>query len=77
MLTPLVTDASGTITPLAEITTTGHGWAIPWSLLLLLVVLGALAFAAIRARKQGKVREDARVQEAIQDALRERETVDH
>jgi hypothetical protein len=76
-LTPLVTDASGTITPLAAVDTTTHGWGIPWSLLLLLVLLGVAVLALVRLRRQAKVREDVRVQDAIDQALRERETVDH
>ena len=77
VLTPIVTDASGTVTPLATVTTTGHGWAIPWSLLVLLVVLAALGFAAVRARKQSRIREEARVEEALELALREREDATH
>ncbi|MCW2749014.1 MAG: hypothetical protein JWR83_124 [Aeromicrobium sp.] len=75
-LTPLVIDASGTITPLAAVDTTTHGWGIPWAILLLLVLLCVAVFALIRLRRRAKVREDVRVQDAIDQALRERETVD-
>ena len=75
-LTPLLTDASGTVSPLEAVKTTTHGWAMPWTLLLVLLVVCALAVLAVRARRQAAAREDARVQEAIEQALRERETAD-
>lgn len=75
-LKPLVTDASGTITPLDPVDTTTHAWAVPWAALLLLAIVIALAVLAVRSRRQRKARENARVLAAIAQALRERETVD-
>jgi hypothetical protein len=52
---PLLTDSAGSIAPLATIEATGGGWAIPWSLLLVvvvLVVLGGLATVGLRRRRR-------------------------
>jgi hypothetical protein len=77
-LTPLLTDASGTTTSLKPVEATAHGWAVPWTLLVLLVVLAAGVTAALvltrRGRARRKLREDARVRDAVQQALREQET---
>jgi hypothetical protein len=78
-LVPLLTDASGSVAPLAVVGTTTHAWTIPWALLLFLVVLCGLVVAGLasrRRRRQAELREDARVQEAVEQALRERETSD-
>lgn len=40
-LTPLLTDASGSTSSLKPVQATAHGWAVPWTLLLLVVVLSA------------------------------------
>ncbi|GAA4666364.1 MULTISPECIES: WxL protein peptidoglycan domain-containing protein [Amycolatopsis] len=40
-LVPLLTDAAGSITPLESVETTAEGWAVPWLLLVLVVVIGA------------------------------------
>jgi len=73
-LTPLLTDASGSTTPLDAIRSTGHGWAVPWVLLLLVVVLAAAVVAFVilsrRGRRRRKTREDARVREAVAQAIR-------
>jgi uncharacterized membrane protein len=72
-VTPIVTDASGSTSTLAVVSTSANGWAVPWMLLLLLVVVVALVLAAIRLRRlrgeQRRAREDARVQEAVMQAL--------
>ncbi|WP_431279920.1 WxL protein peptidoglycan domain-containing protein [Leifsonia poae] len=72
-VTPIVTDASGSTTPLAPITGTATGWAVPWMLLLIVLILAALVFGALRLRKrvlaQQRVREDARVKDAVELAL--------
>ncbi|GAA1375585.1 WxL protein peptidoglycan domain-containing protein [Catellatospora chokoriensis] len=77
-LTPLLVDASGTTSPLAQVEATAGGWAVPWTLLLLIVVLVAVAVGvrvlSHRGRAQRKQREDARVQEAVEQALRDKET---
>ncbi|MFC3505290.1 WxL protein peptidoglycan domain-containing protein [Micromonospora krabiensis] len=73
-LTPLLTDPSGSVTPLDEVTDTAHTWVAPWALLVLVVVLVAIVVVAIRLvrrnRTTRKQREDARVQEAVAQALR-------
>ncbi|MEU6341929.1 hypothetical protein ABZ883_13410 [Streptomyces sp. NPDC046977] len=77
-LSPLLTDASGTTTPLKEVQATAHGWAVPWTLLVLVVVViaGLVGWFLLvrRARSRRKVREEARVQSAVEKALRERTT---
>ena len=63
-LVPLLTDAAGSVAPLAAVETTAHAWTIPWALLLLLVVLCGLVVAGLafrRRRRQAEPREDARV----------------
>ena len=76
-LTPLLTDASGSTTSLTPVSATMHAFAVPWLLLLLLlVVLGALVAVVVlsrRGRARRKDREDARVREAVEQALREKE----
>ncbi|SNT45506.1 protein of unknown function [Asanoa hainanensis] len=73
-LTPLITDASGSTTPLDTIAATTHGWAVPWTLLLFVVVLIAVVIAIVvltrRGRAQRKAREDARVEKAVEQAIR-------
>ncbi|MFD7444411.1 WxL protein peptidoglycan domain-containing protein [Streptomyces sp. NPDC059909] len=44
-LVPLLTDASGSVAPLAGAKTTTHAWTVSWTLLLCLVVLCALVAA--------------------------------
>jgi hypothetical protein len=77
-LIPLLTDASGSVAPLAVVETTTHTWTLPWALLPFLVVLCGLVVAGLASRRrQAKLREDARAQEAVEQALHERETSDH
>jgi hypothetical protein len=75
-LTPLFTDASGSTTPLAPVRAAAHGWAVPWTLFALLVLLAALAVAAFflvrRTRTARKAAEETRVRTAVERALRER-----
>ncbi|MEV6425544.1 DUF916 domain-containing protein [Streptomyces sp. NPDC051662] len=76
-LTPLLTDASGSTTSLKPVEATAHGWAVPWTLLLLIVVLLAAVIGTFlltrRARARRTAREDARVQNAVEQALRDKE----
>jgi hypothetical protein len=44
-LVPLLTDASGSVAPLPATEASGHAWTVPWSLLLAICALGALAVA--------------------------------
>lgn len=75
-LTPIVTDASGTITPMDRVDATTHAWAVPWSALVLLLILIAVVVLAVRSRRRRAAEEETRVQAAVADALRERETAD-
>ncbi|GAB1823798.1 COG1470 family protein [Herbidospora sp. RD11066] len=74
VLMPLMTDASGATTSLEPVSVTADAWALPWTQLVLLVLLVALVVGVIvlsRRRRVGrKAREDARVQEAVEQALR-------
>jgi hypothetical protein len=80
-LIPLLTDASGSVAPLAVVETTTDAWTNPWTLLLFLLVLcGLVAVAGLasrRRRRQAKLRKDSRAQEAVEQAPHERETSDH
>ncbi len=77
-LRPMLTDVSGSTVPLDPVQRTATTWALPWSLLGLLAVFVVLVVVGTRlrrrARLQRKVREDARVQEAVEQAVRERGT---
>ncbi|WP_061300087.1 WxL protein peptidoglycan domain-containing protein [Herbidospora cretacea] len=74
VLMPLLTDASGATTSLAPVSVTADAWALPWTQLALLVALIAIVvgwFVLIRRRKtRRRDREDARVREAVEAALR-------
>lgn len=64
---PLVTDPSGTTTTLDPVVATGHGWAVPWSVLaLLLVVVAVVVLWVVRRRRQGD-----KVARAVATALAE------
>ncbi|MFF2370430.1 DUF916 domain-containing protein [Agromyces sp. NPDC058110] len=71
------TDTSPAPTTVVESSSTA---AVPWTLLLLVLLVAAAIVVwvrlARRRRAQRKVREDARVQEAVDRALREREATD-
>lgn len=77
-LVPLLTDAAGSTTPLQPVRATVHGLAVPWTLLVLVVVVIAAVVGGLllarRARARRKLHEDARVQSAVQQALRDRTT---
>lgn len=80
-VTPLLTDASGSVSPLAPVRATAGGWAVPWTLLVVIVVLAAVGTAwlllARRARARRAERENARVEQAVKEALRAQEPQDH
>ncbi|MEU8708824.1 DUF916 domain-containing protein [Streptomyces sp. NPDC048565] len=75
-VTPLITDAAGSTTALAPVRTTGHGWAVPWTLLLIVVLVlggGAAAFVLVRrGRARRAQQEEARVRAAVEQALRDK-----
>lgn len=70
---PSSTDAAGTTASLAPVIASGTGWAVPWLVLaLLLLVSAAIVFVPrmLRARATARqAREDARVDEAVAAAL--------
>jgi len=72
-VTPRVTEASGSITDLKPITASTIGWAVPWLLIVILLMLAALVVTGLRLRTrrraQAAEREDARVKEAVELAL--------
>ena len=76
-VTPLLVDASGSTTALDPVTAETKAWAMPWTLMVVVVVLLLLAAALVvqrgRRRRTAQEREEARVQEAVAEALRERE----
>ncbi|MEU0561460.1 DUF916 domain-containing protein [Dactylosporangium maewongense] len=76
-LTPRLTDASGSTTSRKQVQATTHSWALPWMLVLLVVVLIAVIVVTPvlvrRSRARRKLREDARVQEAVEQALRNKQ----
>jgi hypothetical protein len=51
-LTPLLTDASGSIAPLAATKASGHALTIPWTLLIAVLVVGLIVLAAVRVRRR-------------------------
>jgi len=62
---------------IAPVEATATTWAVPWAMLVLILLAAALVVGAVllarRVRRIRKIREDARVDEAVQQALRERE----
>ncbi|MEU2786151.1 MULTISPECIES: WxL protein peptidoglycan domain-containing protein [unclassified Streptomyces] len=70
-LLPLLTDASGSTTPLKPVEATAHTWAVPWIVGLLLLVVAVALLLVRRARAQRREREAARVREAVERALQE------
>jgi hypothetical protein len=53
-LVPLLADAAGSIAPLAATSATAHAWAVPWTVLALLVVVVALVVAGLLAVRRGR-----------------------
>lgn len=72
-LTPLLTDASGSTTALKPAEATTSTWAVPWAALLLLIAAVAALVLTLRHRAHRKRREESRVREAVEEALREQE----
>lgn len=70
---PTATDAAGSTSALSPVTASATGWAVPWTLLALivLVVLGAVFVPRMLRARAAKRRaaEDARVQAAVDQAL--------
>jgi hypothetical protein len=77
-LVPLLTDAAGSIAPLAATKATGHAWTIPWSLLVPIVVLCGLVVAGLAFRRRRRDRDPIGPsrQDSVEQAPRVRETSD-
>lgn len=77
--TPTVTDASGSTSDLDPVTASAMGWAVPWPILvalLLIVVAAVFGPRWLRARRRRRqAAEDARVAEAVARSLAEKEEV--
>ncbi|MFD6427097.1 WxL protein peptidoglycan domain-containing protein [Streptomyces sp. NPDC060198] len=75
-VTPVLTDAAGSTTALKPVVATAHGWAVPWTLALLVVLVLAAVVVAVVLTRRGRARrkslEDERVREAVSRALREK-----
>jgi hypothetical protein len=72
-VTPNVIDASGSTTSLDPVSASATGWAVPWTLVILVLVIAAVVVVSIvlrrRSRTARRTREDARVKEAVEKAL--------
>jgi hypothetical protein len=69
-LVPLLTDASGSVAPLAAVTTTSRAWSTPWAPLLALVALCGVVVAGLavrRRRRRAGPHDDARVREDVEE----------
>lgn len=66
---PLVIDASGSTTPLEPVGGSAMGLALPWMALLLLALAAAVVTAWWLLRQRRQKRTEARVQEAVREAL--------
>jgi hypothetical protein len=77
-ITPIAVDASGSTSALTPVAATANSWAIPWILLVMIVVLAALIVAGVllakRLRVRRQSREDERVRDAVERALGEKDT---
>jgi hypothetical protein len=80
IVTPLFTDASGTVAPIDAVEAAASTWSVPWALLLLIVAVAAggviLLLVLRRGRRLASQRQDARVESAIEQALKERADAD-
>ncbi|XHM65683.1 hypothetical protein ACE6JH_01945 [Streptomyces nigra] len=70
-LLPLLTDPSGSTTPLKPVEATAQTWAVPWLAGLLLLVVAVTSLLVRRARARRREREAVRVREAVERALQE------
>lgn len=55
-LVPLLTDAAGSTAPLPAIETATHAWAVPWVLVLLVVLCGLVVAVLAFRRRRGRRR---------------------
>ncbi len=68
---PVVMDASGSTTPMGEVSATGVGAAIPWTLLAIIVLVAAGAFLLVRTRGKRRAAAQRREQERLDAAIAE------
>ncbi|MEU4671819.1 DUF916 domain-containing protein [Amycolatopsis sp. NPDC023774] len=54
-ITPLLTDASGSVAPLAVVPGSAGGWAVPWTLLVVLVLLVLVVVLVVRRLRKRPV----------------------
>ncbi|SFR70529.1 protein of unknown function [Agromyces sp. CF514] len=59
--------------PLPPVQATATAWAVPWTLLVLALVLATAAILVVVQRRRRKRREAARIDAAVADALQQRE----
>ncbi|EOD67185.1 hypothetical protein H480_17745 [Amycolatopsis vancoresmycina DSM 44592] len=58
-LIPLLTDAAGSTAPLAGADTTAHSWAVPWTLLSVISLVGLVVLALVVRRRRADRLADA------------------
>lgn len=79
-LDPELAVVAGTTPGVDPVTAEAGTWGVPWALLVLVLLVAAIVVAAIvvlrRRRRQRAEREETRVQEAVEQALRDREASD-
>lgn len=72
-LVPLLTDASGSVAPLAPVESGTNAWTVPWAPLLVLVVLCGVVVAALVARRRRRttapVRRAPRIRETVRPSF--------
>ena len=72
-VTPLVLDASGSTSPIADVSGTAGGPAIPWTLLVIVLLVAVGVFFLLRTRgarkKSAEKRREAEVDAAVAKAL--------
>jgi hypothetical protein len=77
-IVPGLADAAGTVADLVPVEASATTWAVPWALLaLVLLVAAGIAVAMVlgrRRRARRRALEDARVEQAVEEALRAQQT---
>ena len=63
-LVPLYTDPAGSTGPLAMVEHTGHGWAIPWLPVMLVLCLGALVAVLVARKRRRPAQQETLPQDA-------------
>jgi hypothetical protein len=73
-LVPLLTDAAGSVAPLATVESTTHAWTTPWALLLFLFVLCVLVAVGLASWRRRRA--ERRDRQPDEHEVREPETSD-